>query len=185
MPVDHRTNAPPNWHYATPAVLLHWAIAALVLTQVGLGVYMMAIEELPGSAWYFALHVSFGLTIAALMALRIVWRLGHKPAPLPASVPAWQVALARLSHYLLYLLLVLMPVTGYLGRAWTEDGVAWFGLALPARAIANDALAEQWFSIHIGIAWVLVALVAVHVAAALKHLLVDKDGVFFRMWPRR
>mgnify|MGYP003296379857 CR=1 FL=1 len=84
-PVDHRADHPANWHYAGPAVFLHWAIALLVVIQVGLGMYMMAIEEQPGSGWYFALHVSFGLTVAVLIALRIVWRLGHKPAPLPAS----------------------------------------------------------------------------------------------------
>ena len=183
--MDHRPNAAANWHYAAPAVFLHWVIALLVVIQVGLGVYMMAIEEQPGSGWYFALHVSFGLTVAVLIALRIVWRLGHKPAPLPASVPGWEATLASLGHHLLYLLLVLMPVTGYLGRSWSEDGVAWFGLPLPAWAVPSEALSEQWFGIHITIAWVLVAVVALHVAAGLKHLLIDKDGVFFRMWPRR
>jgi cytochrome b561 len=183
--VDDHRNAPANWHYAAPAVFLHWTIALLVVVQVVLGIYMMAIEEQPGSGWYFALHVSFGLTVAALVALRIGWRLGHRPAPLPASVPRWQVIAANLSHRLLYLLLVLMPVTGYLGRSWSEDGVAWFGLPLPAWATPSEALSEQWFGIHITIAWILLAVVAVHVAAALKHLLVDKDGVFLRMWPRR
>lgn len=171
--------------YSRPALFFHWVLAALVPFQIGLGWYMLSIEETPGSAAYFAWHVSLGLTAAALIALRLLWRLRHRPHPLPPGIPAWQAQTAGLTHALMYVLLLAMPVTGYLGAAFTGKVVAYFGLPLPAWAKTNDALKEQLFTAHGVIAWALVVLVVLHVGAALKHLLIDKDGVFQRMWPGR
>ncbi|MEO8525697.1 MAG: cytochrome b/b6 domain-containing protein, partial [Caldimonas sp.] len=145
------------------------------------GWYMMSVEHEPGSVGYFDLHKSVGIVIAFLVATRILWRLGHPPGPLPASLPAWQVKLARGTQAMLYLLMVLLPLTGYLGASWSKAGVHWFGLTTPAWAVPDHDRAEQFFDIHSVLVWVLVVLVALHVAGALKHLLIDKDGVFHRM----
>ena len=164
-------------------MVLHWLPALLLPIQVALGWYMLSIEDQPGSAWYFALHLSIGLTIAALVALRVVRRLGHAPPSLPASVSLWEAKCARVSHLLLYIVMVLLPVTGYLGASVSGDPMSYFGLPLPAWSAKNEALKELFFGAHSVIAWMLLVLVAVHVLGAVKHLVKDKDGVFWRMWP--
>ena len=173
------------WRYSRPALFFHWVLAALIPFQIGLGWYMLSIEDTPGSAAYFALHVSLGLTAALLIALRLMWRVRNRPAPLPATLPAWQVKVANLTHLLLYVLLVLMPITGFLGASVSGEPIAFFGISLPVWTSGNDTLKEQFFTAHSFIAWVLIALVLLHVLGALKHLLIDKNGVFGRMWPWR
>ncbi len=142
----------------------------------------MAIEDAPGSDWYFSLHKSIGLVIFSLVAARLVWRLMHPRPPLPANVRTWESRVAWASQALLYVVMVLMPVTGLLGAGYSRSGVPFFGLMLPRWAVSNHDLAERFFGIHSVLAWVLVALVALHVLGAFKHLLLDHDGVFRRMW---
>ena len=170
--------------YTRTAIALHWLLALMLPAQIGLGWYMLSVEKEPGSETLFALHISIGLTIAILVLARFAWRAAHAPAALPSSVSSWEVKAARLSHLLLYVLMVLLPVTGYLGAALSGDAMSYFGVPLPAWAATNDPLKEQLFTVHAGIAWALVGLVAVHVLRAFKHLLKDRDGVFQRMWPR-
>ncbi len=171
-----------SWHYRGPAIFLHWLLALLLTGMVALGWYMTAIEDSPGSEWYFNLHKSIGLIVATLVVLRLVWRLSHAPQALPAHLPQWKMKFAVLTHWLLYTCMIVMPTTGFLGASLSKDGVAFFGMALPVWASPNHDLAEQFFGIHSIAAWVLVALVTLHALAGLKHLLVDKDGVFQRMW---
>ena len=178
-----QVTVPATWRYTRPAIFFHWVLAALIPFQIGLGWYMLFIEDSPGSTAYFALHVSLGLTAALLIALRLMWRLNNRPIPLPATLPAWQAKVANLTHVLLYVLLVLMPITGFLGASLSGEPLAFFGIPLPSWTSGNDTLKEQFFTAHAIIAWALVALVSLHVLGALKHLLIDKDSVFGRMWP--
>lgn len=173
--------APAAWRYSVAARALHWVLALLIVFTTALGWRMLFIEKEPGAEQWFDLHRSIGVTIATLVALRVVWRLTHPPEPLPHDVPRWQVRLASIAHGLLYLLMVVIPVTGYLGASYTKAGVAWFGTATPRWATPDHDFAEQMFQIHGTLVWVLVALVALHVAGALKHWLVDKDNTFQRM----
>lgn len=170
------------WHYSRPAMVLHWTVALLLATMAALGWFMMTIEDAPGSIWYFDLHRSLGLVFAVLVALRLVWRLTHRPEPLPAILPAWQLRIAHWTQFLLYVLMVLMPVTGYLGASYSKKGVQFFGINTPHWALENHNLAEQFYGIHSLLIWVLTGLVVLHVAGSFKHLLVDKDSVFQRMW---
>lgn len=163
-------------------MVLHWTLALILAAMAGLGWFMMAIEDDPGSVWYFDLHKSFGLVFAALVALRLVWRLTHRPEALPANLSAWQLRLAHWTQFLLYMLMVLMPLTGYLGASYSKKGVRFFGINTPHWAWPNHDLAEQFYGIHSLLIWVIVALVVLHVVGALKHLLMDKDAVFQRMW---
>lgn len=169
--------------YGIPAIALHWTLALLIPIQIGLGWYMLSIEKQPGSAWYFALHISLGLTAALLIGLRFAWRLGHGAAPLPETVATWQRKVVRGSHALLYLAMIVMPLTGYLGASFSGDAIGYFGISLPNWARGNDLLKEQFFAVHSFVAWLLVVLIGIHVLGALKHLVIDKDGVFWRMWP--
>lgn len=179
------TQASTPWRYSTPAVVLHWLLTLLIAFMAALGWFMMSVEEEPGAQRWFDLHRSVGLVVAALVLLRLLWRLFHRPEPLPAGVPPWQAKLSRLVQWLLYLAMVLVPVTGIVGASHTRAGIAFFGTALPRWATPDRATAQQFFQIHSALVWVLVALVVVHTLAGLKHLLVDRDRVFARMWPAR
>lgn len=170
------------YQYDLIAKLLHWTLALLLLGLVGLGWYMLSIENQPGSGWYFALHKSLGLIAATLILLRLIWRFAHSPAPLPTSVPLWLAKIARGIHWLLYVCMILMPLTGFIGASFSKHGVAFFGWQFPAWVEQNHTISEFFFNVHGIVAWVLVALIALHVLAAFKHLFINKDGVFQRMW---
>ena len=178
----HSLVSQADWRYSRPAMLLHWGVAILLTAMAALGWFMMTIEDDPGSVWYFDLHKSFGLVFAALVALRLVWRLTHRPEALPATLPAWQLRLAHWTQFLLYVLMVLMPLTGYLGASYSKKGLQLFGISTPHWTLPNHDLAEQFYGIHSLLIWVIVALVVVHVLGGLKHLLIDKNAVFHRMW---
>jgi cytochrome b561 len=171
-----------NWKYRPPAVVLHWLVALLIVGMFGLGWYMMSIEKEPGSDWYFNLHRSLGLTVAGLVVLRVIWRLSHWPAELPAGVSMWDRKLSLAAHWLLYACMVVMPLTGYLGASYSKDGAAFFGHPLPFWGAASRDLSKLFFTIHAALVWVFVAVIVLHALGGLKHLLVDKDKVFQRMW---
>ena len=172
--------------YTTVAIVLHWLIAALVLFMVGLGWIMDEIPKgTPERAYWFNLHKSVGITIGLLVVVRLLWRLAHQPPPLPSSMPAWQVAAARVTHVLLYALLVAMPLVGFLASNFSKFGVRFFGLRIGPLFAEDQAMRDALQDLHGALAWVLVVLAVVHVAAALKHRLVDRDEVFDRMLPGR
>jgi cytochrome b561 len=173
---------PRPWRYSRTAVVLHWALALLITATVALGFYMMSVEDEPGSGMYFDWHKSIGLVIALLVLARVLWRLTHAPDKLPASVALWNARLASTTQVLLYLLMIALPVTGYLGASHSKAGVKFFGMATPAWAVPDHASAEQFFEIHSVLVWVLIGLVAMHVAGALMHALWYKDTVLRRMW---
>ena len=174
----------PNSRYTRTAVALHWLMALLIAAQAGLGWYMTSIED-EGGERYFGLHMSMGLIVAGLLVWRIAWRLRHRPPSLPQTIPAWQRAAAHATHWFLYAAMAAMPLAGFLGASMTKEGVVFLGQPLPRLASPDHDMAEQFFAIHSLIATLLVVAVAVHVLAGLKHLLLDKDGVFERMWVKR
>jgi cytochrome b561 len=162
-------------------VILHWLVAAVVLAQFSWGWLMQGIAKSPPGlrADAFNVHKSIGLCLLALMLIRLGWRIAHRPPPLPA-LPAWQARLARTTHVALYAALIVMPVAGYLGSVWSGYPVKWFGLTLPAWGRSVPALKEAMSALHYATSWVLLTLVALHVAGALYHAL-RRDGVVQRM----
>lgn len=171
-----------NWHYDTITRVLHWVIACLLIGLISLGWYMMSIENEPNSGWYFNLHKSFGLIAAMLIFFRLIWRFTHKPAPLPSSIPHWQAVLSRSIHVLLYFCMLIMPITGFIGALFSRYGVVFFGMKLPNWLNENHVISEQVFEVHAVVAWILVGLIALHILAAIKHLAINRDNVFQRMW---
>ena len=171
-----------HWHYDVIARLLHWVIALLLIGLISLGWYMTSIKGEPNSGWYFNLHKSFGLIAAMLIFFRVFWRFTHKPAPLPSSVPHWQAIIARAIHLLLYFCMLIMPITGFIGASFGQYGVAFFGVELPHWVHPNHAISKPTFEVHEVVAWILVGLIALHILAAIKHLVINKDKVFQRMW---
>jgi len=169
--------------YTNVAVALHWLIAIAVIAQYFWGWWMQGIPKQPPGvrADAFNLHKSIGLTIFALMALRVLWRMTHVPPALP-PMPRWQAILAHANHGLLYAVLVLLPLTGYLGSVWSGYPVKYFGITLPAWGAKSEALKDAMSAAHFGLTWLLAAAIALHVAAAAKHALIDRDGLLRRMW---
>src|SRR3954454_10131667 len=119
-----------RWRYSGTAIALHWLLAILITLTTVIGWRMMWIEHRPGSEQWFDLHKSIGLIIATLVAVRVLWRLTHRPEPRPAG-PAWEARLASTTHALLYVLMVALPITGYLGASFSKAGVQWFGIVTP------------------------------------------------------
>jgi len=171
-------------HYTMPAIALHWVIALLIIGMLLLGYYMVGLPKgTPDRAVYFNLHKSFGVLAAVLILARLYWRLTHPVSRISAGTPRWSEKAAWLNHRLLYLCMVLQPAAGYLSSSFNKYGVKFFGLALPRWGWEDAYLRDLFKSFHNLIAILLITLIAVHVAAAFKHLFVDKDGVFQRMIP--
>ncbi len=173
---------PPSERYTWTAIALHWLIAIVVIVQFKWGWWMQDIPKQPPGARVdaFNMHKSFGLTILALMVLRLLWRWRH-PAPALPAMPDWQRRLARVNHWVLYIALFVMPLAGYLGSVFSGYPVRYFGMTLPAWAPRNDALKDLCSTVHLVTSFVLFFAVALHVAAALKHALIDRDGLLSRM----
>ena len=172
----------PKAAYTSTSRGLHWSVAILIFGMLALGWYMTAIEDDPGSAWYFRLHKSIGIVVLLLVLIRLFWRFGHQPGLLPKQLPRWQIIASKISHGLLYGAMIAMPLAGLVGALFSKTGIAFFGFQLPRVFVANHDIAEFFFSTHSVIAWVFVGLISLHVVAALKHLFVNRDGVFQRMW---
>lgn len=169
--------------YGRVAMALHWLVAGLVFWQVWLGLTAadlpIGIERLK----VLARHKSVGFLILSLMLLRLVWRWWSPPPALPAG-PRWEQLGARLSHGLLYLLLISLPLLGWASSSAAHLTVSVFGLfQLPDLLAPDRALARQLVEWHEALAWVLMAVLTVHIAAALWHHLWRRDTVLRRMLP--
>jgi cytochrome b561 len=171
--------------YDKVAIALHWLVAIGVFVMIGLGWYMVDIPKgTPARALFYNTHKSIGVTLAIIILIRVFWRWQHPAPPLPPGTASWVVNAARLSHSLLYALLVFMPVVGFIASNFTKYGVTYFGLFKIGPFFAeNKTMYDLFNGFHHAAAAVLVAVIAIHIAAALKHLVIDKDGVFHRMLP--
>jgi cytochrome b561 len=177
--------APDPTRYTPTAIALHWLLALALLGSFGVGLTM---TELPLSPLRLKLtnwHKWAGITILALSVVRLVWRLTHRP-PADVPMPAWQQRAAHWTHRALYALFFLVPLAGWAYSSAAGFPVVVFGLLpLPDLVPADKALAEAIKPLHKGLAWTLALLVLGHVAAALKHRWIDRDGLLARMWPAR
>ena len=166
--------------YTYTAIALHWALVAVIFTQIGLGWYMTDLPLGPERSAPFALHKSLGLTAALLIVARIAWRLTHPAPPLPTWLPAWQARAAHINHALLYACMVIMPVAGYVSAEFYKYPTRFWGYALPRWGWQDETLNSIFSGIHVYTSYVFVVLIAVHIAAALAHLW-RGDGVFTRI----
>src|SRR6266404_3630720 len=173
--------------YTRTAVLLHWLIAACVFCQITLGLWMISIPKSPPGlrAGWFNVHKSIGITLGVLILVRVLWRFAHPAPPLPATMPGWERTVAKVNHLLLYACMVIMPVTGYLGSSFTKYPILYFGMRLPHWGWDAPALKDLFSQIHLVTVIVFIVLIAIHIAAALRHLLAFHDAVFQRMWSWR
>lgn len=168
--------------YTLPAILLHWLQALLIVCLLWLGWTMIDLPKGAERSAAYSLHKSLGLLVLLLGTLRLAWRLRH-PAP-PSPLTGWQARVATGVHVALYVFLFLAPLAGYLASAFTPYAIKFFGLELPKFFAADEAANGLFKWLHrIGV-YGGALLIALHVAAALKHAW-QKDGTLSRMLPGR
>lgn len=189
--------------YNKVAVILHLLVALCLFAMLGLGWFMSDLpKDLPKApavdlfnlgvyslqlaepmsprSFYFNLHKSLGVTIFALILFRFYWRLTHDVPAFPATMQAWEVKLAEYMHRGLYLLMLAVPVSGAVMAAFSKYGIVWFGVRL-VEGLNNEGMREVFKEVHEISVTLLVVLIVVHVAAAIKHKVIDKDDVMQRM----
>jgi cytochrome b561 len=178
--------APGPGRYSLGAIILHWLIAGLIALNFAAA---WVAEDLPKgqAAQVMANHKAIGIVVLGLTVVRICWRLFHTPPPLAETLQAWEVALARVVHALAYLAMLAIPLSGWAMHAAFSGGkpVGLFGLlATPALPVApNKPAGEALAALHGSLTTLLLVLVALHVAGALKHQLFDRDRSLRRMLP--
>ena len=163
-------------HYGSTAKVFHWLIVALLIVQFPLGWFMPDIHRgmKPGDAMTF--HISFGITILALIVLLFFWRITHPVAP-ASSLPAWQQLISEAAHWLLYALVVATTMTGWIfasERGWSI--LLFFAVPLPSLLVANSL--GKW---HGTMEWVLLLTIGAHMAAAMAHTFIFHDRIMQRM----
>jgi cytochrome b561 len=170
--------------YSRTAVVLHWSLAILILGQIALGWYLEGIPRgTPARSIYVNFHKSTGMVLGLLILFRSYWRLTHPAPELPGSRPAWERTAARVSHWALYACMLIMPLSGYIASNFSKWGVNFFNtVKLPPWGIESQAVYDVLNTTHVVTSYVLVGLIAIHVLAALRHVML-RDGVFNRMWP--
>jgi cytochrome b561 len=173
--------------YTLAAQALHWITAALMFTLLPLAWVMVNMPRTAANReLIYTLHKSLGLTVLALVAARLFWRAIHPAPPLPGSLARWERTSAMFSHWMLFLIMIGMPLSGYLFSAWGGHAVTYFGLfTLPGLA-KNDTLQHvaSWAHVAIG-QWLTYALVLLHIGATGWHVAVRRDGVLLRMLPEQ
>ena len=169
--------------YTLVQKLLHWLIALCVIGALAVGASLDWLENGAFKNGLYDLHKATGMLILGLMLLRLVARIVFGAPPLPPDVPSWQRTAAAGSHLMLYVLILLMPVVGWAATSAFPAPIPFFGLFdVPPLIGADRDLSKQLFAIHHWMGITILALVALHIGAALHHEIVKKDGVLRRMW---
>lgn len=189
--------------YTKTAVILHWLIAIGIFLMFALGWFMTDLpkegpkqmaydlfnlgiyswqlsEEASPRTFYFNLHKSIGITLFALIVLRILWRVTHKPPELLTTYKTWERKLANGTHHFLYLLMIAMPVSGLIMAVSSKYGVKWFGLPF-IKGLDNESLRDIFKETHEVVAVLILVMLILHIGGALKHKLIDKDDTLKRM----
>ena len=170
--------------YSMGAMLLHWLIAIAVIVNWRIAA---SAEDLPDTerGAVMANHMALGMTILALTVLRLVWRFMRTPPDLAVTLRPWERVLARTVHIIFYVLLIGLPLGGWLASSFYGSGVKiWSLFTVPALPVAaNEGIGHQIFEVHATAGTVMLFLIALHVLGALKHQFWDKDGNIYRMLP--
>lgn len=181
---DYAFAPEPMPRYTGVAIALHWLMALAILGMLGVGLWMTGLKTSPSKIEVYSWHKWIGLTILALAALRLVWRAYHPPPFYAESIPAWQLQVATWTHRAAYLLMFAMPLSGWLQNSAAGFPLSWFGLfKVPSLIGRSKEAFAFWQQTHEVLAWTLMALVALHVAAALKHHFLDRDDTLTRILP--
>ncbi|MEY4139547.1 MAG: hypothetical protein RLZZ371_1729 [Pseudomonadota bacterium] len=175
--------------YSAVAIALHWLLALVILTMFVVGIYMTDLPFSPLRLKLYNWHKWAGISFLALTLLRLLWRVTHQPPALPATIeqamPSWQTRAYHATHHVMYALFFVVPLVGWAYSSAAGFPIVLFGqLPLPDLLHANKELAEMVKPWHEFSALTLVALAGLHIAAAVKHQWVDRDGLLTRMLPQ-
>jgi cytochrome b561 len=189
--------------YSKPAIILHWLIGILILGMFALGWYMADLpkdtpkamtldlfdlgvytmqfaEAITPRTFYFNLHKSMGVTILVLILVRIYVRFSHPIPAFPSTMKSWEVRLADLTHKGLYLLMIVMPLTGIIMSLYSKYGINWFGFPLLS-GTDNKEMRELFAEVHESVGFIFITVIVLHIVAAIKHKVIDKDEIMQRM----
>jgi cytochrome b561 len=170
--------------WGAPAKLFHWVMAALIFAQIALGLAAASWHLSPTKLNLFVWHKSTGILILALLALRLLWRLSNRVPTLPSEMVAWERWAAHLSHFLLYVLMVALPLTGWvISSASNVPFRIFWTIPLPAITVPDKAVADAFATIHGWLVTLLALVLFAHVGAALRHHYLKRDTVLTRMLP--
>ena len=168
--------------YSKIAIGLHWAIALLIFSAFPIGLYMHDLKLSPTKLHLYSYHKWIGITVLMLAVLRVLWRATHKPPAL--HLARWQEVASGIVHGFLYLLILAVPMTGWLMSSAKGVKTVWLGIfPLPDLVAKDKALDHILSNVHTALNYTLLVLVVLHIAAALKHHFVDRDDVLLRMLP--
>jgi len=174
----------PTLGYTRSAIALHWAIALLIFCAFPLGIYMADLPFSPARLKLYSYHKWIGVTVFLLAVARVAWRLTHPAPPPPAGLPAWQRVASIATHHLLYVLILAVPISGWLMSSAKGFQTVYFGiLPLPDLLDKNKELGDLLLTVHKVLNFTLAVLVITHLTAALKHYFIDRDEVLGRMIP--
>lgn len=174
-----------NPDYTSTAKLLHWLMALALGVLLALGFYMSDLPLSPEKLQLYSWHKWAGVTFFLLLLVRLGWRITHQPPALPAQMPKLHHFLAHAGHAALYLMMLLIPLSGWLMSSAKGVQTVWFGvLPLPDLIGKDKELDALLKEVHEGLNLILIAIVLGHIAAALKHHLIDKDSTLSRMLPQ-
>ena len=167
------------------AILVHWVIAFLLMAQFLIGLDMVDIPKGPDSSrpFWFNTHKSIGIILGCLILFRLYWRLRSGVPESPAATPMWERTAAKLSHMLLYFCMILMPISGLMGSLFSKYDLLFIGITIPKLFEHDPFIKEFMTNTHQWTAYIFLAIISIHILAAIKHLVVDCDGVFERMMP--
>ena len=175
-----------NTHYTATAKGLHWLMAILIFGLLALGFYMQDLPLSPEKLQFYSWHKWAGVTVFALVWLRLLWRVTHRPPAYPISMSGLQQALAHTGHLVLYVLMIVIPLSGWLMSSAKGVPTVWFGvLPLPDLIGRDKELGKQLAELHSALNIGFLVLIGGHAAAALFHHLVHKDDTLRRMLPAR
>ena len=170
--------------YATPAIALHWLMSLMIFSNLALGLIMVDMSLSPQKLKFFSWHKWLGITIFLLLWLRMFWRLRHPVPPLPRHMSNWQRYAAHFSHIALYVLMFIIPLSGWTYSSAAGKSVMYLGLfPLPDLVAADKGLADTLKFVHETLNFALMTLLATHVLAALKHHFMERDDILTRMLP--
>jgi len=173
-----------NDRYTRTAISLHWLIALLILAAFPLGLYMHDLPLSPYKLRLYSYHKWIGVTVFVLAVIRLYWRTTHLPPSMPQSMANWEKLAAHVTHYALYVLILTIPISGWLMSSAKGFQTVWFGvLPLPDLVGKDKELGDMLHEIHEALNFLLCGLVLAHIGAALKHHFIERDDILARMVP--
>ena len=178
-----RTTTVEAPRYGGPARVMHWLTALLVIVTLPIGIWMSSLDGGPLQDRLYAIHKVIGITLLVIIAVRIVWRATHTPPPLAPVAGAQIARYARINHIILYVLLAVQAVSGYILTKAGAFPIPILDSVLPSLVPESKPLSEFFEGVHEFGMWLLIAFVLIHVCGAIYHIAVRKDGVLRRMWP--